>query len=63
MMHEQYLQECMFMKVKNFNIESKFKKRFEKGDMHVVIIIELTIIVSSIIAFELGSYVFPLGFQ
>jgi hypothetical protein len=63
MMHEQYLQKCMFIKVENFGIESKFKKRFEKGDMHVVIIIELTTIVSSIIAFELGSYVFPPGFH
>ncbi len=53
----------MFMKVKNFGIKSKFKKRFEKGDMHVVIIIELTTIVSSIIAFELGSYVFPPRFH
>jgi hypothetical protein len=53
----------MFIKVENFSIESKFKKRFEKGDMQVVIIVELTTIVSSIIAFELGSYVFPLGFH
>jgi hypothetical protein len=43
----------MFIKVKNFNIESKSKKRFEKGDMHVVIIVELTMIVSPIIYFEL----------
>ncbi len=53
----------MFMKVESFGIESKFKKRFEKGDMHVVIIIEFTTIVSSIIAFKLGYYVFPLGFH
>jgi hypothetical protein len=45
------------MKVENFRIESKFKNIFKKGDMHVVIIIELTTIVSSIIVFELGSYV------
>jgi hypothetical protein len=63
MIHEQYLQKCMFMKVESFGIESKFKKRFEKGDMHVVIIIEFTTIVSSIIAFKLGYYVFPLGFH
>jgi hypothetical protein len=36
-MHEQYLQKCMFMKVKIFGIESKSKRRFEKGDMYVVI--------------------------
>jgi len=41
------------MRVKNFGIESKFKRGFEKGNMHVIIIIELTTIVSSIIVFEL----------
>jgi hypothetical protein len=41
------------MKVKNFNIESKSKKGFEKCDIHVVIIVELTMIVSPIITFEL----------
>jgi hypothetical protein len=39
--------------VENFGIESKFKKGFEKGDMHVVIKIESTTIVSSIFAFHL----------
>jgi len=34
------------VKVENFGIESKFKRNFEKGDMHVVIIIESTTIVS-----------------
>jgi hypothetical protein len=34
------------MKVKNFGIESKFKRGFEKGNMHVIIIIELTTIMS-----------------
>jgi hypothetical protein len=49
-MHEQYLQKaCLW----NFNIESKSKKGFEKGDMHVVITLELTMIVSLIITFEL----------
>jgi hypothetical protein len=43
----------MFVKVEFFCIESKSKKRFEKGDMHVVIIIESTTIVSSILAFQL----------
>ncbi len=33
------------MKVGNFGIESKSKKGFEKGDMHVVITIKLTTIV------------------
>jgi hypothetical protein len=36
-----------------FSIESKSKRGFKKGDMHVVIIIELTTIVSSILAFQL----------
>jgi hypothetical protein len=42
----------MFVKVEIFDIDSKFKKGFEKGDMHVVITIELTTIVSSILAFQ-----------
>ncbi len=42
----------MFVKVENFGIESKSKMGFEKGDMHVVIIIELMIIVSLITIFE-----------
>jgi hypothetical protein len=40
------------MRVKFFGIESKSKRDFEKGDMHVVIIVELTTIVSPIIVFE-----------
>ncbi len=51
-MHEQHLQKNMFVKVENFGIESKLKKGFEKGDMHVVITIESTTIVSSIITFQ-----------
>jgi hypothetical protein len=43
----------MFVRVEIFGIESKFKKGFEKGDMHVVITIESTTIVSSILAFQL----------
>jgi hypothetical protein len=35
----------MFTKVGNFGIESKSKRGFEKGDMHVVITIELPTIV------------------
>jgi len=52
-MHEQYLQKGMFVKVENFCIESKSKRGFEKGDMHVVITIESMTIVSPIIVFEL----------
>jgi len=43
----------MFMKVKNFGIELKSKKGFEKGNMHVVIIVESMTIMSPIIVFEL----------
>jgi len=42
----------MFVRVNFFGIESKSKKDFEKGDMHVVITIELTTIVSPIIFCE-----------
>jgi diacylglycerol kinase family enzyme len=51
-MHEQHLQENMFMKVENFGIESKSKRGFEKGDMHVVITIESTTIMSLIHSFQ-----------
>jgi hypothetical protein len=50
-MHERHLKTCMFVKVENFGIESKFKKDFDKDDMRVIIIIESTTIVSSIPAF------------
>jgi hypothetical protein len=43
----------MFVKVENFGIESKSKRGFEKGDMHVVITIESMTIVSPITIFEL----------
>jgi hypothetical protein len=46
-MHEHHLQKGMF------GIKSKSKRGFKKGDMHVVITIELTTIVSSILAFQL----------
>jgi hypothetical protein len=46
--NEHHMQKCMFVKVKKIRIESKSKRGFEKGDMHVIII-ELTTIVSSII--------------
>jgi len=41
------------VRVENFGIhESKCKRGFEKGDMHVVITIESIIILSSILAFQ-----------
>ncbi len=40
------------MKVENFSIESKSKRGFEKGDMHVVITIESITIVSSTPTFQ-----------
>ncbi len=40
------------MKANFFCIESKSKKRFEKGDMHFLIPFELTTIVSPITTFE-----------
>ncbi len=40
------------MKVDNFGIESKSKRGFEKGDMHVIITIESTTVVSSIPTFQ-----------
>jgi hypothetical protein len=42
----------MFVRVENFGIESKSKRGFEKGDMHVVITIELTTVVSLILTFQ-----------
>jgi hypothetical protein len=42
----------MFVKVEIFCIESKSKRGFAKGDMHDVIIIESTTIVSSILTFQ-----------
>jgi hypothetical protein len=42
----------MFVRVENFGIESKSKRGFEKGDMHVIITIESTTIVSSILTFQ-----------
>ncbi len=42
----------MFMKVEIFGIESKSKRGFEKGAMHVVISIEPTTIVWSIPTFQ-----------
>ncbi len=51
-MHEQFLKKDMFVRVDNFDIESKFKKGFEKDNMNVVIIVESMTIMSPISAFE-----------
>ncbi len=42
----------MFMRVNFVSIEPKFKRGFEKGDMHVVITFESTTVVSSIPTFQ-----------
>jgi hypothetical protein len=42
----------MFVRVENFGIESKSKRGFEKGDMHVFITVESTTIVSLIPTFQ-----------
>jgi hypothetical protein len=46
-------EHCLFMRVDFFCIESKSKRGFEKGDMHVVIMIDSTTIVSLILTFQL----------
>jgi hypothetical protein len=51
-MHEQHLQKGVFVRLENFDIESKSKNGFEKGDMHVVITVESITIVSSIPTFQ-----------
>jgi hypothetical protein len=43
----------MYVKVESFGVKSKSKQGFEKGDMHIVIIVESTTIVSSISSFHL----------
>jgi len=43
----------MFMRVETFNINSKSKRGLEKGEMHVVIMIESTTIMSLIPTFQL----------
>jgi hypothetical protein len=42
----------MFVRVEHFGIESKFKRGFDKDDMHVIITIESTTIVSLILTFK-----------
>jgi hypothetical protein len=51
----------MFVKVENFGIDSKSKRGFEKGDMHIIITIESITIVPSILAFQLK--LIPMFFQ
>jgi hypothetical protein len=51
----------MFVKVENFGIDSKFKRGFENSDMHIVITIESTTIVSSILASQ--SELIPMFFH
>lgn len=46
-------QKGMYVRVNFFGIESKSKQGFEKWDMHIIIIIESTTIVSSISSFHL----------
>jgi hypothetical protein len=63
-MHEQLLQKGVYVRVENFGIELKCKRGFEKSDLHVVITIELTIIVSLISTFQPKLvFMFPHGFH
>ncbi len=55
-MHEQLLQKCMFVRVNFFGIESKSKRGFGKKDIHVVIIIESTTIVSTTIVSSIFAF-------
>jgi hypothetical protein len=52
-MNEQFLQKGMYTRVENFCI---CKWGFEKGDMHIVITIESTTIMSSISSFHLNWF-------
>jgi hypothetical protein len=52
-MNEQLLKKKMYVKVEFFCIESKSKWGFERGDIHIVIIVESTTIVSSVSSFHL----------
>jgi hypothetical protein len=51
-MHEIGLQMGMYVKVENFGIKSNSKKGCEKVDMPIIITIEFTMVVSSILPFE-----------
>jgi hypothetical protein len=51
-MNEHLLQKGMHVRMNFFGIESKSKQGFKKGDMHIVIIIELITIVSSVSSFH-----------
>jgi hypothetical protein len=52
-MNEQFLQKGIYLRVENFGI---CKQGFEKGDMHIVITIESTTIVSSISSFQFQCF-------
>jgi hypothetical protein len=62
-MHEPHLQKNMFVRVENFGIESKSKRGFEKGDMHLVITIKLTTIMLLILAFQPKLILISYGFR
>jgi hypothetical protein len=64
-MYEQHLQKDMFVIVNFFCIDSKFKKGFEKGSMHVVITIESTIELCHqfLHSNQINSHVFPHRFD
>jgi hypothetical protein len=52
-MNEQLLKKKMYVKVEFSYIKSKSKWSFEKGDMHIIITVESTTIVSLILSFHL----------
>jgi hypothetical protein len=51
-MYEHLSQKGMYVRVNFFGIESRSKQGFENCDIHIIIIIESTIIVSSISSFH-----------
>jgi hypothetical protein len=51
-MHENVLQQRLYVKVENFGIKVRSPKEFEKGDMPIILTRESTTIVSSITTFE-----------
>ncbi len=55
------VQKRLYVKVENFGIEVRFQKGFEIGDMPIILIVESTIIVSSIKTFE--SILIPMFFH
>ncbi len=51
-MHKTVLQKGLYVKVENFGFEVRYQNGFEKGDMPIILMVESTIIVSSITTFE-----------